>query len=157
MSEFNFSFTRLIWFDSIWHDLNMQLTTISWSYTLTLLFFSGLLNFFQNIFAFSVLNLVTPLSYSIANASKRIFVVLMSLIMLKNPVTPLNVIGMTTALLGVTFYNLVSALLGSVLGIWEFNQKAMDCEPFGQWVRWSIEVRGVRSYEWNPQIRLPVF
>ncbi|XP_030844294.1 solute carrier family 35 member E1 [Strongylocentrotus purpuratus] len=82
------------------------LTTISWSYTLTLLFFSGLLNFFQNIFAFSVLNLVTPLSYSIANASKRIFVVLMSLIMLKNPVTPLNVIGMTTALLGVTCYNL---------------------------------------------------
>lgn len=74
---------------------------------ITLLFADGVLNWLQNIIAFSVLSLVTPLTYSVASASKRIFVIAVSLFILGNPVTWMNVFGMMLAVLGVLVYNQV--------------------------------------------------
>ncbi|XP_043259324.1 solute carrier family 35 member E1 homolog [Colletes latitarsis] len=70
-----------------------------------LLFLDGILNWFQNIVAFSVLSIVTPLTYAVASASKRIFVIAVSLFVLGNPVTWLNILGMTLAICGVLCYN----------------------------------------------------
>ncbi|XP_055389803.1 solute carrier family 35 member E1 homolog [Condylostylus longicornis] len=75
------------------------------SKTILLLFTDGILNWLQNIIAFSVLSLVTPLTYAVASASKRIFVIALSLFILGNPVTWINVFGMTLAILGVLCYN----------------------------------------------------
>lgn len=75
---------------------------------ISLLFLDGVLNWLQNILAFSVLSLVTPLTYAVASASKRIFVIGISLFVLGNPVTWMNILGMVLACCGVLCYNRVS-------------------------------------------------
>lgn len=72
---------------------------------IALLFTDGVLNWLQNILAFSVLSLVTPLTYSVASCSKRILVIAVSLLILGNPVTWMNIFGMLLAIIGVLCYN----------------------------------------------------
>lgn len=79
-----------------------------------LLFTDGILSWLQNILAFSVMSMVTSLTYAVASSSKRIFVVGASLFVLGNPVTVNNVFGMALALFGVIAYNKVNIFVYTV-------------------------------------------
>ena len=65
-----------------------------------LLLIDGALHWLQNILAFTLLKMVTPLTYAVANVTKRIAVISVSLLLLKNPVTVANLGGMMLAVLG---------------------------------------------------------
>ncbi|XP_008216833.1 solute carrier family 35 member E1 homolog [Nasonia vitripennis] len=90
---------------SLMNDQVTGFTTDNSSRTITLLLIDGILNWLQNIVAFSVMSIVTPLTYAVASASKRIFVIAVTLFILGNPVTGTNVLGMVMAIGGVLCYN----------------------------------------------------
>jgi solute carrier family 35, member E1 len=95
-----------VWIFSDLSNILAHKTIVNLDYrVVALLFTDGALNWLQNILAFTVLSLVTPLTYAVSSASKRIFVIALSLFVLGNPVTWLNILGMTMAIIGVLCYN----------------------------------------------------
>ncbi|XP_053947731.1 solute carrier family 35 member E1 homolog [Anastrepha ludens] len=98
---------------------------------IALLFADGVLNWLQNVIAFNVLSLVSPLTYAVASASKRIFVIGVSLLILGNPVTFLNCVGMTLAIFGVLCYNRAKQVSKSSKTILPLTQNhRIKYEPF---------------------------
>jgi solute carrier family 35 protein E1 len=65
----------------------------------------GFCNFGQSLASFSVLFLVSPVSYSVANTTKRIVIIITSIFHFQNAVKPANAFGMFLAVFGVALYN----------------------------------------------------
>ncbi|KUJ09044.1 TPT-domain-containing protein [Mollisia scopiformis] len=63
--------------------------------------FNGTFHFGQNIIAFVLLSMVSPVTYSVASLIKRVFVVVIAIIWFQNPTTKIQGLG-----IGLTFFGL---------------------------------------------------
>ena len=70
-----------------------------------LIFVNGVVHFAQNLLAFQVLAHVSPVTYSVANLFKRVFVILLAIIWFRQQVTPLQWIGIALTFVGLYMYN----------------------------------------------------
>eukprot|EP01090_Pellita_catalonica_P005343 TRINITY_DN1530_c0_g1_i1.p1 TRINITY_DN1530_c0_g1~~TRINITY_DN1530_c0_g1_i1.p1 ORF type:complete len:352 (-),score=21.18 TRINITY_DN1530_c0_g1_i1:402-1457(-) len=60
-------------------------------------------------FAFSVLAEISPVSYSVANTFKRVFVIVTSVLWFGNPLPPASMVGIAIAIAGIYMYNRAGA------------------------------------------------
>eukprot|EP01130_Rhizamoeba_saxonica_P016978 TRINITY_DN7989_c0_g1_i1.p1 TRINITY_DN7989_c0_g1~~TRINITY_DN7989_c0_g1_i1.p1 ORF type:complete len:312 (-),score=18.73 TRINITY_DN7989_c0_g1_i1:39-974(-) len=80
-------------------------------YTLSsLALLAGFFSFTQSFSSMSILELVTPITYSIANTFKRIFVIGTSILYFGNVVSPLNYLGIAIAIFGVGIYSRIKQI-----------------------------------------------
>ena len=67
--------------------------------------FNGIFHFGQNILAFILLSLVSPVTYSVASLIKRVFVIVVAIIWFGNQTTPLQAFGIALTFLGLYLYD----------------------------------------------------
>jgi len=70
-----------------------------------LIWLNGICHFGQNIAAFTFMTMVTPLTYTVFNTFKRIFVIVAAIIYFNNKIPFLNGVGIVLAIGGVVLYN----------------------------------------------------
>ncbi|CRK42554.1 putative transporter C83.11 like protein [Verticillium longisporum] len=68
-------------------------------------FFNGTFHFGQNILAFVLLSLVSPVTYSVASLLKRVFVIVIAIIWFKGSTTPVQGLGIALTFLGLYLYD----------------------------------------------------
>ena len=67
--------------------------------------FNGIFHFGQNILAFILLSLVSPVTYSVASLIKRVFVIVVAIIWFGSRTTPLQALGIALTFLGLYLYD----------------------------------------------------
>ena len=70
-----------------------------------LLTLNGICHFGQNIAAITFMTRVSPLTYTIFNTTKRLFVIILSILYFGNPIPFFNAVGIALAIGGVVMYN----------------------------------------------------
>jgi solute carrier family 35, member E1 len=72
---------------------------------LLLLAANGVTHFGQNVLAFTIMTLVSPVTYSIASLFKRVVIILSAIAYFETPVTALNGVGLALTFAGLYMYN----------------------------------------------------
>lgn len=70
--------------------------------------FNGITHFGQNILAFVLLSMVSPVTYSVASLIKRVFVIVMAIVWFRSPTTPLQAGGIGLTFVGLYLYDRTS-------------------------------------------------
>ncbi|KAF3070685.1 putative transporter C83.11 [Daldinia childiae] len=112
-----FLLTSPIWFWSegiglirdVYHDGSVDLSSHPNSFDhgrLSLEFlFNGTFHFGQNILAFVLLSMVSPVTYSVASLIKRVWVITVAILWFRNPTTPIQAVGIALTFLGLYLYD----------------------------------------------------
>ncbi|KAK3387000.1 triose-phosphate transporter family-domain-containing protein [Podospora didyma] len=67
--------------------------------------FNGTFHFAQNILAFVLLSMVSPVTYSVASLIKRVFVIIIAIIWFRNPTTNVQAVGIALTFMGLYLYD----------------------------------------------------
>lgn len=70
--------------------------------------FNGTFHFGQNIIAFVLLSMVSPVTYSVASLIKRVFVVVVAIVWFQNPTTKIQGLGIALTFFGLYLYDRTS-------------------------------------------------
>ncbi|KAI9671137.1 MAG: suppressor of loss of ypt1 [Caeruleum heppii] len=70
--------------------------------------FNGTFHFGQNIMAFVLLSMVSPVTYSVASLIKRIFVIVVAIVWFGNRTTPVQALGIALTFVGLYLYDRTS-------------------------------------------------
>jgi solute carrier family 35 protein E1 len=70
--------------------------------------FNGTFHFGQNILAFVLLSMVSPVTYSVASLLKRVFVIVAAIVWFRNTTTRLQAVGIALTFLGLYLYDRTS-------------------------------------------------
>ncbi|KAL9638614.1 MAG: hypothetical protein Q9164_001446 [Protoblastenia rupestris] len=70
--------------------------------------FNGVFHFAQNILAFILLSMTSPVTYSVASLIKRVFVIVMAIVWFGNSTTPVQAAGIALTFLGLYLYDRTS-------------------------------------------------
>jgi solute carrier family 35 protein E1 len=70
--------------------------------------FNGVFHFFQNIMAFVLLSMLSPVSYSVASLIKRVWVIVVAVIWFRSSTTSVQVIGIALTCFGLYLYDRTS-------------------------------------------------
>jgi solute carrier family 35 protein E1 len=67
--------------------------------------FNGVSHFAQNILAFVLLSMISPVSYSVASLVKRVFVIVVAIVWFGSSTTPIQAIGICLTFVGLYLYD----------------------------------------------------
>ena len=70
--------------------------------------FNGIFHFGQNILAFVLLSMLSPVSYSVASLIKRVWVIIVAIIWFRSSTTPLQAFGVGLTFIGLYLYDRTS-------------------------------------------------
>jgi solute carrier family 35, member E1 len=70
--------------------------------------FNGIFHFGQNILAFVLLSMLSPVSYSVASLIKRVWVIIVAIIWFRSSTTPVQAFGVGLTFLGLYLYDRTS-------------------------------------------------
>ncbi|KIX09111.1 uncharacterized protein Z518_00189 [Rhinocladiella mackenziei CBS 650.93] len=70
--------------------------------------FNGIFHFFQNIMAFVLLSMLSPVSYSVASLIKRVWVIVLAIIWFRSSTTKVQVVGIALTFFGLYLYDRTS-------------------------------------------------
>jgi solute carrier family 35, member E1 len=93
----------------LWHDGSIDLSGKKGALDHGALFvefiFNGIFHFGQNIMAFVLLSMLSPVSYSVASLIKRVWVIVVAILWFRNPTTPIQAFGVALTFFGLYLYD----------------------------------------------------
>jgi len=92
-----------LWDGSV--DLNQTPNSLDHGPLVLEYIFNGTFHFAQNILAFVLLSMVSPVTYSVASLIKRVFVIIIAIIWFRSPTTRVQAAGIGLTFLGLYLYD----------------------------------------------------
>jgi solute carrier family 35, member E1 len=99
-----FTIVRDIWRDGA-IDLSGKKGSLDHGALLVEFVFNGIFHFGQNIMAFILLSMLSPVSYSVASLIKRVWVIVVAIIWFRNPTTSIQAFGVALTFFGLYLYD----------------------------------------------------
>jgi solute carrier family 35 protein E1 len=107
--------------------------------------FNGTFHFGQNIVAFILLSMVSPVTYSVASLIKRVFVIVFAVVWFGKPMTKVQAFGFVLTFVGLYLYDRTSDAAKA-----DKRAKALQSKPHGTLLPLSADVKSRGHFTTSP-------